>query len=254
MRFGLCTDIRNVREVQEAGFDYIEGKLNQFALWSEEEFEKTLDLFASSSISMETCSLLLPKTMAVLGPEYDEKALLSYLDTAFSRMDRLSCSLVVFGSGKSRNIPQGMTMQEGFLALSEVTRLIGRKAKEHGISIAIEPLNRSESNIINTLSEGAALQAVVGLDNVGLLADAYHMRKEEENMEKILLSAPLLHTHIALKEGRAYPTEKCGEVEEFFRMLKASGYNGRMSIEGKSEDWKADSVKALEVLRSYGEE
>ena len=37
-------------------------------------------------------------------------------------------------------------------------------------------------------------------------------------------------------------------------MLKASGYNGRMSIEGKSEDWKADSVKALEVLRSYGEE
>ena len=95
MRFGLCTDIRNVREVQEAGFDYIEGKLNQFALWSEEEFEKTLELFASSSISMETCSLLLPKTMAVLGPEYDEKALLSYLDTAFSRMDRLSCSLVV---------------------------------------------------------------------------------------------------------------------------------------------------------------
>ena len=75
MRFGLCTDIRNVREVQEAGFDYIEGKLNQFALWSEEEFEKTLELFASSSISMETCSLLLPKTMAVLGPEYDEKAM-----------------------------------------------------------------------------------------------------------------------------------------------------------------------------------
>ena len=35
MRFGLCTDIRNVKDVQEVGFDYIEGKLNQFALWSE---------------------------------------------------------------------------------------------------------------------------------------------------------------------------------------------------------------------------
>ena len=47
--------------------------------------------------------------------------------------------------------------------------------------------------------------------------------------------------------------EKSGEVEEFFQVLKASGYRGRMSIEGKSEDWKADSVRALQVLRGYDE-
>ena len=83
MRFGLCTDIRNVKDVQEVGFDYIEGKLNQFALWSEEEFESVLELFSSSSIKMETTSLLLPKTMKVIGKEYNEKELLSYLDAAF---------------------------------------------------------------------------------------------------------------------------------------------------------------------------
>ena len=109
MRFGLCTDIRNVKDVQEVGFDYIEGKLNQFALWSEEEFESVLELFSSSSIKMETTSLLLPKTMKVIGREYNEKELLSYLDVAFSRMDKLGSSLVVFGSGKSRMIPDGET-------------------------------------------------------------------------------------------------------------------------------------------------
>ena len=83
MRFGLCTDIRNVKEVQEVGFDYIEGKLKQFALWSEEEVESVLELFSSSSIKMETTSLLLPKTMKVIGREYNEKELLSYLDVAF---------------------------------------------------------------------------------------------------------------------------------------------------------------------------
>ena len=44
------------------------------------------------------------------------------------------------------------------------------------------------------------------------------------------------------------PAEEAGK-----RNLKASGYDGRMSIEGKSEDWKADSVRALQVLRGYDE-
>lgn len=253
MKFGLCTDIRNVREVQEAGFDYIEGKLNQFALWPEEEFRKALGLFDDAAIKMEAASLLLPKTMKVTGREYDEEGLMSYLDTAFSRMDDLGCSLVVFGSGKSRMMDEGERWQDVFLRLVEVTRKIGLKAKEHGIAVAIEPLNRSETNMINTLSEGAALQAVVDLDNVGLLADAYHMRKEEEEMERIIRCSPLLHTHIAIKEGRGYPVEKSQEVEEFFSVLKAAGYVSRMSIEGKSEDWKNDGRKALEVLRGYAE-
>ncbi len=253
MRFGLCTDIRNVREVQEAGFDYIEGKLNQFALWSEEEFDAALKLFSECSIRMERASLLLPKTMVVIGDRYNEEELLSYLDVAFARMDALGCKLVVFGSGKSRIVPEGMNWQESFLFLVKVTKLIGEAAMKHGISIAIEPLNRSETNLINTLCEGAALQAAVGMDNVGLLADAFHMRKEEEDMTRIIRCSPLLHTHIAVKDGRGYPTAECDEVSEFFQMLKAAGYDGTMSIEGKSDDWKADSVKALRVMRAYDE-
>ena len=70
-------------------------------------------------------------------------------------------------------------------------------------------------------------------------------------MSRIITCSPLMHTHIALKEGRVYPTYKCEEVEEFFTYLKKAGYDNRMSIEGKSDDWKADSLKALSVLRSY---
>ena len=251
MRFGLCTDIRNVLEVRAAGFDYIEGKLNQFAFWSDEEFESVLKLFEETDLKMETASLLLPKTMSVIGEKYSEVELLTYLDKAFDRMDALGCRLVVFGSGKSRMIPDGMRWQDAFLQLVKVTKLIGTVASEHGIMIAIEPLNRSETNLINSLAEGAALQAEVAMDNVGLLADAYHMRREEEDMIRIILTSPLMHTHIALKDGRRYPTERCEETEEFFTMLKATGYDGRMSIEGKSDDWKSDSEKALAALRSY---
>ena len=166
-------------------------------------------------------------------------------------MDKLGSKLVVFGSGKSRVVPENQSWQESFKELVSVTKLIGKIAADHGISIAIEPLNRNETNLINSLCEGAALQACVNLDNVGLLADAYHMRAEGEDMSRIITCSSLMHTHIALKEGRVYPTYECEEVEEFFTYLKKAGYDNRMSIEGKSDDWKADSLKALSVLRSY---
>ena len=251
MRFGLCTDIRNVKMVEKCGFDYIDGKLNQIAAFSDEEFSSVLSLMETTPLKMERASLLYPKTMALLGDEYDEKTMREYLEKAFERMNELSCPLVVFGSGKSRMLPEEMKWTEGFLTLVRVTQLTADIASDYGVDIAIETLNRSETNMINTLTEGAALQAVVGRKNVGLLADAYHMRKEGEDMNKIIYCSPLMHTHIALKEGRAFPVEECAEVEEFFDMLKKSGYDGTMSIEGKSENVEEDSVKALTVLRKY---
>lgn len=253
MRFGLCTDIRNVKEVESLGFDYIEGKLNQIALWSDEEFEKVLSIFAFSTIKMERCSLLLPKTLSIIGDNYSEKELRDYLSIAFKRMRELQSSLVVFGSGKSRTFSSAR-WQDAFLRLVEVTKLIGNIAADYGISIAIEPLNREETNLINTLTEGAALQAEVNLKNVGLLADSYHMRKESEDMNKIRYCSPLLHTHIALKEGRRYPTERCEEISEFLSILKIAGYDGTMSIEAKSDNWQQDSLKSLPLLRDLARE
>lgn len=253
MRFGLCADIRNVMEVQTAGYDYIDGKLNQIALWSEEEFSSALRLFEGSRIRMERCALLFPKTMQVVGDSYNEKDMRSYLDTAFSRMDRLGCRLVVFGSGKSRNIPDGMKWQDAWRQIVDVTRIVGNMASDHGIEVAIEPLNRAETNFINSLAEGAALRADVDLPNVGLLADAFHMWQENEDMERIALCSPFMHTHIAVRGSRAYPTRASDEVRQFFSLLKKAGYDGTVSIEGKSDDWQADSVKALAVMRSMVE-
>lgn len=251
MRFGLCTDIRNVKMVEECGFDYIDGKLNQIAAFSDGEFDSVLSLMKTTPLKMERASLLFPKTMALLGKDYDERAMKEYLEKAFRRMNALSCPLVVFGSGKSRMLPGDMKWQDGFLALVSVTQLTADIASRYSIDIAIETLNRNETNMINTLTEGAALQAVVKRSNVGLLADAYHMRMEGEDMKRVVSCSPLKHTHIALREGRAFPTEECDEVKEFFDVLKVSGYDGTMSIEGKSGNVEEDALKALSVLRKY---
>ncbi len=249
IRLGLCTDIANIREAEAAGFDYVEGKLNAIAALDAEAYSDVLALVKGSGIKVERCCLLLPKSMSVIGGAYDERAMVEYLHGAFSRMRELGADIVVFGSGKSRNIPQGVRWQDAFLQLVAVTKTIGGVAAGYGIRIAIEPLNRMETNLINTLAEGAALQAEVDMVNVGLLADAFHMRREGEPLERISLVSPLMHAHMAMREGRAYPVEADAEVTEFFSALKASGYDGSVSIEGKSDDWRRDSVAAITAMR-----
>jgi sugar phosphate isomerase/epimerase len=61
--------------------------------------------------------------------------------------------------------------------------------------------------------------------------------------------------HIAAKAGRRYPVSEEGEqYREFFRELKKIGYNGRMSIEGKTDNIEEDAPKALSLLKKLEQE
>nr|WP_321306957.1 sugar phosphate isomerase/epimerase family protein [uncultured Sphaerochaeta sp.] len=250
MRFGICTDVKSIQKVADIGFDYIEAKLNGLVALSENEFSKIRDLVEKAPIKVERCCLLLPKTMQVICANYEEDALSEYLYTAFSRMRVLGADLVVFGSGASRKFDASISYQQAFEQLVQVTKGIAKIAKIFDVNIAIEPLNRSETNLINTLAEGAILQQCVADEKVGLLADSYHMSMENENWARIAQVSPLLHTHIARHERRSYPTVASEDIKAFLFELKAVGYEGTMSIEGKSDNWEEDAKVSLALLKN----
>ena len=247
MRYGVCIDIARIKECEALGYDYAEGKLNGIAALSESEFSERLELVKSSLIGVEACSLLFPKTMD-LG-SVTETELTDYLALAFSRMEKLGASVAVFGSGKSRRIKENERWQEAFVRLVKQARLVCSVAEAYGVMVAVEALHRGETNFINSLAEGAALQAAVNRKNFSIIADLYHVNKENEPLERIALVSPLAHTHIAVQDGRGYPVEPSEEVRLFFQALKDAGYDGRMSIEGSTKDFQGDSVKALRTLR-----
>lgn len=246
MRYGVCADFSKAVEVKKAGFDYIELPINKIGVMSDEDFEKAYSDFLSVGIKAEACSLLLPKTMVVIGPQYNKKELDDYLTVAFSRMKKMGIKVVSFGSGKSRFVPSGVRYTDAYKELVEVTKHIVDRAKEYDVVVAIEPLNRGETNLINFLTEGSALASLTG---ASLLADAFHIRKENEPISDILLTSPIAHAHIATLDGRRYPLSLNDEVLEFIKALKDSGYDDRLSIEGKTDDISIDGPKALEVLK-----
>jgi sugar phosphate isomerase/epimerase len=252
MKYGLCASLDDLELVERLGFDYIECPVSSIAAYSDGEFEKILTTVKAGSLPVERVNVLFPQTIGLIGPNTDQKTVDGYLEKAFSRVKALGGTLAVFGSGKSRAIPEDYPFRKGYAELVRATKRIGEIAARHGVTIAIEPLNREESNCVNSLKEGAMLQADAASDTVGLLADLYHMLRENEPMENINAVKDISHTHIALLEGRGYPLVKTREVEDFFAALAKAGYAGTMSVEGRTADMEHDAAKALKVLRSIG--
>ena len=79
-------------------------------------------------------------------------------------------------------------------------------AEKYGITIAVEPLNRGETNFINSLAEGVEIIEAVKSPRVRLLCDIYHMLKEDESPDEIVkYGKHIVNCHIAEKEKRTPP-------------------------------------------------
>ncbi len=252
MRIGLCAKGEAWDEAERAGFEYLELPFNQVANMDEKEFESLLGENEKHRIKVEKMNLLYPKGMHLFTVDPSEES--AYLEKGFDRMSRLGAKIVVFGSGKSRMVPQGICLEEAAIILATHTRKACDVASRHGITIALEPLNRKETNVLLSLTEGALFSSLVGKENFAILADMFHMVSENEPWEHIPMVGKLVHAHIAVRGSRAYPLdEKDEDTLEFLSSLKAIGYQGDLSIEGKTDDIERDGKLALSVLRKlYG--
>lgn len=254
MKYGLCAGLDKIAEVAALGFDYLEPPVNGTAALSEEDFEAKLAMVKEAAIPCPAFNLLFPKTMQVLVPETTDDMIAEYLHTAMKRVQLLGGRVAVFGSGKSRNCPEGMTYGEAFRRLVEVTRLTGEIAQQYGVVIVIEPLNRTETNMINSMAEGAALVAMVNHPNVQLLCDSFHVAKENEPFTDVVRLGGVSHVHVATKEGRRYPLEKDADLTALYEALKATNYDGMISIEGKTDDMAQDAPVSIALLKNLWEE
>ena len=250
IRLGICTDIANIDLVAEIGYDYMETGLSGLAALSDEEFEAVAGRAARARIRVEACNGMMPASIPVTGPGVNAQAIHDYLNRAFARAKRLGVEVVVFGSSGARNVPEGFDIAQAWRQIGNFLRLAQSHAKESGITIAIEPLRKGESNIINYVSEAVCLSSLLQLSNVRALGDTYHMEVGSEPWSALTLAGPMLaHVHTANALGRILPREGDGEdYEAIFRALKAGGYDARVSCEAGCSDFESDARAAFQVL------
>jgi sugar phosphate isomerase/epimerase len=129
------------------------------------------------------------------------------------------------------------TLQKGTAretALGWLTKALSECAQHASpdVKLVIEPLNRYESNLINTVAEGLELIGHIGAKNVGLLLDTFHANIEEASLERAMRDASdkLWHVHVA-DSNRRYPGAGHLDFGDLITVLGKVGYNGYLSAE-----------------------
>jgi len=260
MRIGYCTNLiatqtdgtgsEWIEKGQENEFDYVELPLAQIVDLNNEEFCSLKERVGFSGIKCEACNNFFPGSIRLTGNAVDYGKIEEYLEKALGRAAQLGVKVIVLGSPKSKNVPEGYPMDKAWSQLVELLRHIDPLVRTKGITIVIEPLNKMESNIINTAAEGLKLVKAVDRENIKLLIDYYHLVIEKENPEIILDAGSYIkHIHFANPIGRVYPIETEDGYIHFMNLLKGVGYEGRISIEAYTKDFNHDAKRSVKILR-----
>ena len=255
MRFGFCAGPEHLETLQAAGYDYTEWAVAPALAPEKPEDEIMSPLIAAVArckLTPETFNVFLPGDLRVVGDVIDKPRQERYLQSAFDRVSRLGGSLVVFGSGRSRHLAEGFSRD---IATEQVIDFLRRAvpiAETHAVKIAIEPLSVRECNFINSVAEAVEIAKAVASPAVGVLSDLYHVTDQNQPYSETEEAGALLtHVHVAGAEGRRIPNrEDISFLADYFAVLKAAGYSGRISIEGHVADLTAEAPVALETLRA----
>jgi 5-keto-L-gluconate epimerase len=155
--------------------------------------------------------------------------------------------------GLVRGVPDKDTPQssiEGWML--DAFRFCCGKARDAGVRLAFEPINRYETSLLNGVREGLAFIEKVGFDNLGMLLDTFHMNIEEPSIEEsiTLTGSRIFHFHYA-DSNRWYPGAGHLNFPSILEALYRTGYNGYVSGEHRPDpDPLTAAREGLRYLRN----
>jgi len=139
--------------------------------------------------------------------------------------------------------------------LVEGLRELSTEAAQRGVCLILEPLNRYETNLINTLGQGIGLIRDNRLTHVGLLADLFHMNIEEVSLSGALLEAKDYIEHIHFADSNRRPMGMGHtRINDISLVLRDIHYHGYLSAEAlpypDPDQAAAQTMKAFTQLSS----
>lgn len=117
-------------------------------------------------------------------------------------------------------------------------------AKESGIYIYLEPLNRYQDHMLNTIQDAVNIIEEGKFEMVKITGDFYHMSIEEDDISKTLEKHSKYFGHIHIAENHRYqPGTGSIDFKRHLNTLKDIGYNGGIVYEGR--------VRGEDPLKAY---
>ena len=213
---------------EKLGIDFLESSVGTALSLTDEE---AADL-AAKGVKIEALNCFIPGTFSIENPTPE---LEEHVKKTMKRASVLGVETIVFGSGKARTMSEGLSDEQRTEKLVAFLRMCEPYAADAGVTVVIEPLNTSETNVANTVASGLALAKAADCPHVRLLADVYHMFREPDPdaaVESLAEALPYLrHIHLGSSDDRKTLRADDAYLRKCAEKLKAIGYSGRVSIE-----------------------
>lgn len=255
MKFGVCGKQPQFAAAAAAGLDYFELPLAKIRDLDEGQLAQMRSELKDLSLPAECCNQFFHGATDLYG---DEAAVLRDAAENLTLATSFGCEIAVVGSGKARAVPEGMEKAEAEDRFLRIMDRVGSMAADHGIKIAIEPLNYGETNLINTVTECMEFCRRLGNANVGCLVDFFHFYRNGEDLNDLnkLRPGELLHAHLARPNpDRGAPQPEDDEtLKAWAAKLREIGYDRRLSLEcGWAKQFDALIGPAVARLRPFRE-
>ena len=236
---GIAAPLSKAAELKAMGAEFLTLGVGDFLVpdQPEEVFEKNLAKLAASPLPVLACNgFIRPANLHCVGPDANHELILKWADMTFRRMKQAKGRFIVFGSGSSRQVPDGWSKEKANEQFIALLKLLGPLAEAQGITVTVEQLRAQECNFINHISEGATLIRAANHPNIRMLADLYHMACGDDTPADLKAAMDVVvHVEIAEKKSRSVPGVSGDDFRPYFKALREAGYQGAISIEGKWE-------------------
>jgi D-psicose/D-tagatose/L-ribulose 3-epimerase len=218
--------------IRDWGFDVIELPIEQPDDWDP---GRAADLLASLGLGATTCAVMPPGRDLVIDDDEVVHATQEYLRTCIRIAERVGavsvCGPLYAPVGRTWLLdPAGRAAT--LARLAEHLAPLADYAGERGVMLGIEPLNRYETSLINTVEQALEVVALVDSPALGVAIDAFHMNIEETDPAAAIRSASGHIAHIQVAGShRGAPGNDHLPWPAMRDAIVASGYEGPVCIE-----------------------
>ena len=221
----------SIKKLARLGYDGVEISLRDPGQIDKARLHRVLEESGISLASIATGQAALKDGLTFTDP--DEKIREAAVNRIIKQIDLASefSAPVIIGLVRG-NLPAGSKKNEAIRWATDACKRCCDFAKEKGIDIFIEMINRYEANWLNTILEGKNFLKKVKRDNVFLHIDTFHMNIEEPSLVDSILEAKGLVGYVHLVDSNRWaPGYGHINFREVISALKKIGYKGYLSLE-----------------------
>jgi D-psicose/D-tagatose/L-ribulose 3-epimerase len=219
-----------LEKIKSTGFDGVEIPIFK---GDEAHYQKLRKKLDELRLKTSTVAVATPEASAISPDPAIRKAAVERLKTIVRHSAILGADILCGPFHQALGVFSGTEpTEEEFKHAADVHREVADEAQRQGVQLAIEFLNRFECYFLNTTAATAAYIRRVGHPNFKAMFDTFHANIEEEDLPKAFSenAAEIAHVHVS-NNDRGVPGRGHINFPDIFRAIKASGYNGWLTIE-----------------------